>query len=285
MFQTHHKIKFLNKIKIMEINTIKNQFNYSTFKNKDYLCIKPNEDKYDYSIFFFGGFRSHPNFYHERILNFFEEFSKSSKLKFKIIIPVLPKYQKDIFNYFRFFDKNTVVGKDIYSWFNYDFEDDICVGYTTNEDKDEYIKSLIIQELEKFNNNDEKLIFIGHSMGGRYLLHIIEQMQLKPKFNLLFKSYLFLYRNRRVNNYYSDEEKNNAKFKRFFENKFYLYFSKDDKIATLNMGHKSYDLLHDLFENIHLTLDESNSHDLDAHSFTFLKNTLISELSNNNYKF
>ena len=158
-----------------------NTRNYSIIKNENYFCLQPIENKYDYSIFFFGGFTSYPQYYIKGLLEFIEKISDSSNIKFKVILPILDKYPKESIVYFRPFNKNLIFTNYIYSWFNYEFENNICLKYKTNKEKDDLIKKLIQDEINILGS-EEKLIFVGHSMGGRYILHIIEEMQIIPSY-------------------------------------------------------------------------------------------------------
>jgi hypothetical protein len=251
------------------------QNSYFIRNHKFFISIEPeNRIKHRYTIFFFCGFTMHPNFYVSQFFNFIKNYTEKTRVYFKIILPVPNKYLKETFTYFRPFNKSLIKTKFIYSWFNYQLENENCSKYLTEYQKDDFIKNLILQEISLIGGG-EQIIFIGHSMGGRYILHLLDEMKMKTKLNVLFKSYIFLYKNRKDDFYlnlknYSDVKNDNI---------IYSYFSKRDPIADLSQAEKSFKLLKIEFSNVLTHLDESDTHMFDDKCFKYLEELFDKEIN------
>lgn len=243
---------------------------YKIFEYFEYSIIEPNDGKYDFCLVFFAGFNENASKYIYLFKLFFENFEPF--LKIKIIIPMLNRYTKQDYN-------NAIVPRDrkneltnLYSWFIVFTDAKSKSGFkiNTNKEKDLLVKKLINKEIEKLGSA-EAIIFAGFSMGGRYLLHILTEMKIKTKFNLIFKTVVFLYENP-----YLETEK--TEDKAFNENCFYCYYSRYDKIVQFENISKSFQTVKLGFKNTTIRIDNNKKHIMDFNCLEYLKRILLKHL-------
>lgn len=271
-------IRFINK----NVEN-KNRDIYRILQYFDYLVIEPKKETYNFCVFFFSGFNENSGKYLYLFLNFFEKFSKLYKIYFKIYLPMLDIYARDKYpsSYMINYDDDRQY--KLYSWFNYIIHENKRVDFVTQKDKDKLIKDIIDREKNILGCLD-KFIFIGFSMGGRYLIHVLEKHKIKTKFNLIFKSPIFMFKSRsREINIDKSCSKEDIEF---FKNKFYVIYSKNDKFCNFQDGLKSYYLLKTVFNNTNLYIDNGTKHIVDYNCIELLRKTLVKELGLNPiYKF
>lgn len=109
------------------------------------------------------------------LLNYYLE-KNEIYFKVKIIIPMLNIYSAEEYQWFPPEKRTTV-----YSWISY-MEDKNKKGtyiWNTDKKKDDLIKNLIKNEIKKLNNDTERIIFVGFSMGGRYMLKILNELNIR----------------------------------------------------------------------------------------------------------
>lgn len=252
---------------------------YRIFEYFDYLLIEPKKGNYDFAIFFFSGFNENAGKYLNLYKSFFEKFSRKFNIKFKIYLPMLDVYSRDDYPQSKMINYEDDKQKKIYSWFNYKIEENKRVEFVTKSEKDILIKNLFDNEI-KILKNTEKIIFIGFSMGGRYVLHTLEKFNIKIKFNLLFKSPIFIFKSKKKNENKINDNNINGDFCNYLNNKFYLIYSRNDKFCNFQDGIKSYHLLKDEFLEVNLKINNDQKHIVDYNCLEFLKDILLKELIN-----
>lgn len=255
---------FDSSIKVKEI--------YRIFEFYEYLVIEPKHGKHHFAIFFFAGFNENAGKYLLLFKAFFEHFSNIFKIKFKVYFPMLDIVTRENYPKTTMIDEHDERQKNIYTWFNYHIDDsNKNHKFKTNQEKENLIKNFILTEAKNLGS-EEQLIFIGFSMGGRYLVHILENLKIKTKFNMFFKSPIWYY----------DKKKglyqHNHEYKKYFENKMYLIYSKNDKFAILREGFMTYYLVKEEFSFAKIKVDNGYKHIVDYNCLEFLKETLIKEI-------
>jgi len=270
-----------NRIDSNKLNS--NSFNeekeiYKIFEFFDYLLIEPKKGKHDYTIFFFSGFNENAGKYLYIFKFFFENFSKVYDIKFKIYLPMLNIYKREEYPNSLMISYEDDRHSKLYSWFNYKLETNKRVDFIPNIKKDNLIKKLIEKE-KQILKESENIIFIGFSMGGRYLIHILESLNLKTKFNLFFKSRVFYYKSKKLREKIMNEQKDNIQD--FYENKFFAIYSKNDKFCILKDAISTYFLLNEEFKSVEVKIDNGYKHIVDYNCIEYLKNILLKELKIN----
>ena len=236
---------------------------FKIYEYLDYATLLPVDDDYEDCMFFFAGFNENASKYIYLFKNFLEEFETPPKIK--IVIPFLPKYSlKDYAPYW--LSKNH---KDshLYAWYNYE-KIDLPEGFTIkllpNKEKNDQVIEMVSQEIEKLGSS-EKIIFVGFSMGGRYLVEILTLMKIKTKFNIAFKSVLLIYDN-------PFKLGDTPESQHFKKNKFYLYYSRNEKVIPFNRGVQSISAMKaNGFQNIEVKIDNSKKHLVDIHCLIYLE--------------
>ena len=141
--------------------------------------------------------------------------------------------------------------------------------------KDKLIKRLIDKE-KAILGDTEKFIFIGFSMGGRYLIYVLEKYKIKTKFNIIFKSPMFMFKSKRSEDNLSQGD--SLELAKYFENKFFLIYSKNDRFCVIQDGLGTYYTLKNEFNSIKLKIDNGYKHIVDYNCLELLRESLISEL-------
>ncbi len=247
-----------------DLNPLSKFEKYKIFEYFEYSLIEPNNGIYDHCIIFFAGFNENASKYIYLLKLFLEKFQPF--LKIKLIIPMLNRYHRE--EYKKAFIPRS--GFDyIYSWFMVLKDESKPSGYSvkTNTEKDNLIMTLINDEINKLGNSN-KIIFVGFSMGGRYLLHILTLMKIKTLFNLIFKTVVFLYENPYLLN--NSENDNN-----FSKNNFHLYYSRYDKIVQFQNIGNSFQIVKKAFENSTIRLDNNKKHIVDYNCLEYFKKLLM----------
>lgn len=249
-------------------NFYKSEEKFKILEYSDYMVIKPNNKiKYEYSMFFFAGFNENAAKYSYLFKIFLENISFT--LPIKIVIPFLPTYKKE--EYPSTWMTNPEKFSQINAWFNYEIHvnEDKTLKFKLlpNVEKDEKIIQMVRYEIEKLGSS-EKIIFSGFSMGGNYLLEILTKMNIKTKFNLMFKTNMVLYK-KPVGEEYSE----------FSKNKFYFYFSANDKIVNYTRSIDSIRILKREFGDVKVKFDNGvTSHTVDYKCLAFLEQILSREI-------
>jgi hypothetical protein len=281
---------------------------YKLFEYMDYLILLPKDNKYEFVFFFFSGFNENAGKYINLLKPFFENFTKASKIKFKIILPMMKKVHRDIYPYSNFIKYKDDRYEFVQTWYKLKYEENninnnkdnifpLKSGFETFEEIDDLVKNLIKKELNKLGNQD-KLIFSGFSQGGRYLLYLLENLNIKPRFNITFKSPIFMYNIKNENNLiknkisfsfhlktwdYKSLNKDILNKGDFLRNKFYLFYSLNDKLLPFNEGLFTYSLIKNEFDLVKIKVDNGAKHSLDYNSLEYLKEILIKEIVNKNF--
>lgn len=256
------------------INPLSKVEKYKIFEYFDFSIIEPNDGKYDHCLVFFAGFNENASKYIYLFKLFFENFEPF--LKIKIIIPMLNRFTKDDY-------KNAVIPQDrknnlinLYSWFIVFKDETSSSGYkiVSNTEKDLLVKKLVNEEIKKLGSS-EKIIFAGFSMGGRYLLKILTEMKIKTMFNLIFKTYFFLYENPYLNGETEEDNK-------FNHNNLHCYYSRYDKIVQFENISKSFQIVKKAFKNTTMRLDNNKKHIVDFNCLEYLRSLLMQYLIRSN---
>jgi hypothetical protein len=252
----------MNKNKIEE--------KYKILEYNDYSTIEPVNSKYDYCIFFFAGFNENASKYLYLFKNFFENLQNDLLPVFKVVIPLLPKYP--IEDYPKRWIMHPENYKEIFAWYSYEIitvPEGVTIKILPNKEKDEHIISLVNKEIKKFGGDTERVIFSGFSMGGKYLLNLLNVMKIKTKFNFICKSIAIPYE-------FPSFPSNNQITTNFKKNIFYYYFSVYDKVILFERVISSISVLKENFvkENVHIKFDLSKKHLVDANCLNYLENIL-----------
>jgi hypothetical protein len=270
---------------------------YKLFEYMDYLILTPKDNKYEYALFFFAGFNENAGKYIHLLKPFFENFTKVSKIKFKIILPMLKKVSRNETTKSNFVDYNDYRYEYVYTW-NILIKDENLnrIGFNTYKDLDDFVINLINKEIIKLGNQD-KIIFCGFSMGGRYMTYVLENMNIKPKFNLLFKSPITIYNIKNEKNFhivnklslkefkYKSLDKNILRKGDYLKNKFYLLYSINDKLLSLPEGLLTYEMIKNEFYQVKMKIDNGKKHVVDYNCLEYLKEILLKEIVYNKAKF
>lgn len=248
---------------------------YRILEYYDYIVIEPKSGIYSYCVFFYSGFNENAGKYLYLFKYFFENFSKSFNLNFKIYLPMLDIYSRDDYPNSYMINYDDERQHKLYSWFNYTFYKEKRINFVTKDYKDKLIKSLIDREIGILGDT-EKLIFIGFSMGGRYLIYVLEKYNLKTKFNITFKSPIFMFESKRLKD--NSNLGDLSELAKYFENKFFLIYSKNDKFCKIQDGFRTFYTLKAEFISTKLRVDNGYKHVVDFNCIELLRETLVSEL-------
>jgi predicted esterase len=245
---------------------------FKIFEYQDYAVLLPVEDDYEECMFFFAGFNENASKYIYLFKNFLEDFEIPPKIK--VVIPFLPKYS--LKDYAPYWLSQNHKDSHLYAWYNYE-KIDLPEGFTIklipNMEKDTEVIRMVKKEIEILGSSD-KIFFVGFSMGGRYLVEILSLMKIHTKFNIIFKSVLLIY----DNPYKLGDSSESQKFN---ENKFYLYYSRNDKIVPFNRGIQSISAMKaNGFKNIQVKIDNSQKHVVDYHCLIYLEDIFSKNFSN-----
>ncbi len=247
----------------------KTEERFKILEFSDYMIIKPNnKKKYEYCMFFFAGFNENAAKYSYLFKIFLENLNFDIPLK--IVIPFLPIYKPD--EYPRAWMSNPDKFSQLNAWYSYEIteDDDKTYKFTIlpNREKDQKVIKMILKEIDKLGNS-EKIILGGFSMGGRYLLEILTKMNINTKFNFVFKSSFIFYNN----------PKKDEKDSPLNKNKFYCYFSANDKIAIYPRSISSVNILKTEFGNVTVKFDNGlTTHTVDYKCLAYLENILRKEI-------
>lgn len=250
------------------------QENYKIFDNSEFATILPNDDIYEYALFFFAGFNEDATKYIYILKLFIEEFSEIHKIKLKIIIPFLPIYKKEEYN--TSWIVNPTKFTKFYAWYSFTVTNTsqgpkFQIIY--NEEKNIQVIKLISDEI-KLLGSSEKIIFTGFSMGGRYLLELLTILKIKTLFNVAFKSMFTAY----VNPHKDALESS------FNENFFYLYYSLYDKTVIFNRALTAITTLKENgLINVKVKIDSSKKHIVDKKCLVHLEDLLVRKIKNNSF--
>ena len=234
------------------INPLNKKEKFKIYEYYNYSVIEPSDHFYKKCLVFFAGFNENAAKYIYLFKNYFEK--SEINFKIKIIIPMLNSYLPGEYVPNQYINAEKV-GK-VYSWVSYK-EDENNKGkfvWKTDTKKDEMIKNLINKEIKKLNDCSQNIIFVGFSMGGRYLLKILNEMKIKTLFNLLLKTMVL------------DQDEYVSK-----NNQIFTLFSRYDKIVGWENIGKTYNNLKLSFENVRLKLDNGKKHSVDYVCMDYLQ--------------
>jgi predicted esterase len=210
-------------------------------------------------MFYFAGFNENASKYLYMFKYIFEEID----IKVKIIIPQLPKYYIPD-NYMKQFG---IKKNEIYSWYSYVMikgKQELFFNYETNK----LVISLINKEIETLGSS-EKLIFVGFSMGGSYLLILLLLLKIKTKFNFICKSVTKLFKN-----VYKDDEE----YQKFNDNLFYNYFSINERVVHFQLSIESITAQKKNFKNVIIRADNGKRHFFDEKVIQYFKEVLMKNI-------
>jgi hypothetical protein len=233
---------------------------------KDKYIITPKNEEYKTCIFFFCGWKESPKKYAKHFINFLE---KENLQNIKIVIPFAPKYEyKDMVPAeFKFKDPKMFTSP-ISAWFQFHFDEKLRTqGITYNKEKDLEISSLIFQESQILGGT-ENIILAGFSMGGRYVLHLCNLINLKFKAIILFKC---LYTVEIYKKYHKEEKLRIQKMN-------YL-FSIHDDVITFDSSLRTISVLKHINPVIlNIKIDNTKSHSiLEGRGMQILKEALLEQ--------
>jgi predicted esterase len=235
---------------------------FKILEYSEYSVLIPADNEYSFCTFYFCGFGENASKYIYLLKQFFE--FMTIKLPIKIIIPY-PTLYKTYGNYL----PDALKKVNIYSWYDFKYENDMY-SIATDENRDSIVIDLVSKEI-KFLETSEKIMFVGFSQGGSYLLRILAKMKIKTLFNVIFKSRFPLFKNPHVND-------NSKEGQVFNTNVFYLYFSRNEKVINFQYAIESIQILKKNFTDIHIKLDNSNKHVIDYNCLSYLDKIIIKYL-------
>lgn len=247
----------------------KTEEKFKILEFSDYMIIKPiNKKKYEYCMFFFAGYNENAAKYSYLFKIFLENLNFD--LPLKIVIPFLPIYKPN--EYPVGWMTNPERFSHLHAWYSYDIKENedksLKVTIIPNKEKDDNVIEMIKNEIEKLGSS-QKIILGGFSMGGRYLLEILSKMNITTKFNFFFKTNLIYYNNPRKNEIDAPINKN----------KFYIYFSANDKIVYYTRSISSVNIIKREFSNVKVKFDNGvTSHTVDYKCLAFLEALLRKEV-------
>jgi hypothetical protein len=231
----------------------------------DFSIILPVDGKYDLCLFFFAGFNENSSKYVYLFKHFFELLN--FEIKIKIVIPTLPKYEVGLEKgqYPTHFMKKPKKFKQVYAWFSYSLDNGI-MNHIFNTEKDNFVVKLIRKEI-KILGSEDKLIFSAFSMGGGYLLHMLELTMIKTRFNFIIKSPVGRFGNLFKNLTREEEEKINSNF-------FHLILSYGDKVVPFEYAIQNYREFKKKFTNVTLKVDNGKRHVVDYNSLALFEDLI-----------
>lgn len=250
---------------------------FKIYEYSDHALLLPVDEDYEECLFFFAGFNENASKY-IYLLKFFLE--SLPRLAIKVIIPFLPRYSKE--EYPTYWLREPERFQHVYAWYTYEIIN-LPEGFTTkinpNTEKDQFVMKMVREEIKVLGSSN-KIMFVGFSMGGRYLLQILTKLKIKTKFNLIFKSILLDYKNPyKVNNKEGKNDEQPGEYEdisntseEFNDNLFYLYYSLFDKVVQFQRGVKSIEVLKEKFKkgNVHVRTDNNNKHAVDEDCLYYL---------------
>lgn len=246
----------------MEINSYKkklsDKYKVYEFSDRCELVLK-NKEKHTHTVFFFAGWNEFASKYIYQLKVFFDNLD----YKFKIIIPYLPTYNSEDTNY-----EGISKFKTIQSWYRniYLYENAKDVEVLTHPEITASIRQLVLDEGKKLGST-EKIILIGFSQGGYFLLNsILTYLNIKVCFCISFKAYLMNY-----SNYNTDKIGNNTK-----KNHVHIYYSRFDKVVTFKHAIISVKTISREFENYIYHFDSAKKHEVDNSCMEYIKKVLDS---------
>ncbi len=255
------------------INPLKKVEKYKIFEYFDFSIIEPSDKKYDYCLVFFAGFNENAGKYIYLFKIFFENFEPFQRIK--IIIPMLNTVTKDDY-------KNALIPMDrknqlinLYTWLIVFKDDSTPTGYkmVTNPKKDLLVQKLVNEEIKRLGSS-EKIILAGFSMGGRYLLKTLTEMKIKTMFNVIFKTFVYIYENPFMNGETEEDKK-------FNDNNVYCYYSRYDKIVQFENISKSFQVVKKAFNKSSIRIDNNKKHIMDYNCLDYLRSLLMQYLLKN----
>jgi predicted esterase len=235
---------------------------FKIYEYADYSMLIPSDGDYQFCMFYFCGFGENASKYIYLLKQFFE--FMTIKLPIKIVIPYSTYYKT-----YGTFLPDSYKRLNVYSWYDWKIEDGNYV-ITNDEARDTIVKELVDKEITHLESS-ERVIFAGFSQGGTYLLHILTQMKVKTLFNVIFKSRFGSYKNP----YEGDGSLEAVKFNL---NKFYCYFSRNEKVVTFDHVVKSILTLRKYFKNVEVKIDNSLKHVVDYNCLAYLDKIIVKHL-------
>ena len=251
------------------MEVVLNKERYKLFEYSKHSELILRKGNHEYTLFFFAGFNEAASKYVYLFKYFFE---RMHDLKVKVVIPYLPTYKSTDEEMKPFLEGKTPKNENfsLNSWFYFEGkirDEDGNYLYKTNEKTDKYILNLISKEI-KILGNTEKIIFGAFSQGGVYLMRIIlENLKIKTLFNVIFKSPVF---------HYENKKKENSKNLVFNSNHFHLYYSRFEKVLPFDFCIKSYQKFKDQFEHVFVSYDNNKHHVVNQECLDFFEKLLIS---------
>jgi len=212
-------------------------------------------------------------------------FSRKFNIRFKLYIPMLDIFKRDEYPKSIMINYEDDKQYKFFSWFDYIIHKDNRIEQVTKPDKDALIKDLFDNE-KKILKDTEKIIFMGFSQGGRYILYFLERFNIKTKFNIFFKSFISLDNLRKKKENKIDNKSNNndnAKdYSPYLSNKFYCIYSRNDKFCNLQDGLKNYFVFKNEFSEVNMRINNDHKHIMDYNCIEYLKDILLKEIINTN---
>ena len=242
----------------------KNQNVCSIIKENNYSIVYNNNLNPKYSLFFFAGFMDNGPEYIDIFINQFLSHPLLSNVR--IIIPSVPKYHNNPESKHFLYKKNIL---DTTSWFNTKNNTPTHENLIFFKEKDEIIINLVKDEINLVG--EKNIIFVGFSMGSRYYIHILEQMNIKIFHCFAFKSFLFYY-----------EQNNEDYLKTTKGNNCSVFYSTNDKIVVYDAVVYQMELWKRYFGDVELKLNEGRKHLFQSDEMSYLVERLVTLMNCNN---
>lgn len=238
---------------------------YKVLEYMDHSIIKP-KSTYDFCLFFFAGFNENSAKYIYPLKSLIEPLP----FNIKVIIPMLPVYTLPENEQTKKIIKKRK-GNKLYAWYEFKVkEKENKVSIVFNEENDKKIIEMVKKEIEILKDS-KRIIFTGFSMGGSYSMLLLDKMKINNLFTFVCKTVIRSYKCHSFG-------KNDEESKKFRKNKFFVYFSFNDKVVYFDASLRTIRTLKENFEDVHVKFDKGNKHIFDENNYKHLRRLLIEHI-------
>lgn len=242
---------------------VKEKYKIYEFSSHCELVLADPDQIQTHSIFFFAGYNEHSSKY----LYLFKSFFEDVNINFKIIFPYLPTYKMDQVG----FSTNQKF-TSVQSWYRSELSKaSLNPKIFRDQTQTDFITKFIQSEAE-YLGGTEKIILMGFSQGGFYLLDAI-LCSLKAKF-------LFCMCIKSPSHYFTNPEKDKSD-SLINQNHFYLYYSKFEKVVSFYSAMLSLNKLIGQLPHVTFHFDNGRKHEVDIECLNYLKTVINCYLGNN----
>lgn len=227
--------------------------------------IEPLTKSYEAVIFFFPGFDDKV----ELFIGVWKNIAEEMKMSVKIVLPMLPKYKVP-----KHYSKQLQDRQVITAWYIFEEVQNKNFKRVPNVVRDNSIIKLVEKEITILED-PEKIAFVGFSMGGRYSSIILNKINKKIAFCLMFKAFPLE----------SLEEFKNFTEEDIKRNQFYLHNSLGDDVIQIDKSLKSADSFRELGFNLKIHVDNEKKHKIDRSCMEYFKQTFSKHFLKGKTKF